>query len=126
MVAHEVMRQFMTQNHPPIHQGVLGVLALQKTRFMQLLEVKVIAEDTASPVEGDRFPTGVIEDTHRVDPERKHVRAFDEDRSKCVDTCAVLRDEVGPVRETLCEQQVDSTGESRDEVKIVARFFVAV
>lgn len=69
-----------------------------------MLEVEVVAENTSCPVERDGSPASVVEDAQCVDAESKNVGALDEHRGECVDSCAILCNERGPVSECLREK----------------------
>ena len=92
VVADQVMSQFVTENHPPIHQGVasVGSRALEQLFLVQLLEVEVIAEDAATPVESDGLSTGIVEDAESVSAQGEDSGAIDQDRGEHVDAAAIL------------------------------------
>src|SRR2546421_351800 len=78
VVANQIMRQLMTQNAPPIHQSIcpclstLSLTVLQELRFMQLLEIQIIAKYAPVTVKGDCFPAGFEKDIHAPYIERKN------------------------------------------------------
>lgn len=68
MVPDQIMRQLMAEDDPPVHNSIstVGSRTLQQGLFLQLLEIEVIAEDTACAVEGNGLAPGIVEDAQTV------------------------------------------------------------
>ena len=63
VIAHQIMRQFMTQYDPPVDKCI-RLATTGKRPLVQLLKVKVVTEDAAVAIESNRFPRRVEEDVH--------------------------------------------------------------
>lgn len=98
VVPNQVMRQLMTQNHPPIDNGVRGVSRLLQERLLlQRLEIEVIAEDTACTVECNCLAARVVEDTETVGPHGENGAGVKQDRRKEVEPRPIGGQEGGSV-----------------------------
>lgn len=93
VVSHKIVSQLVTQNHPPVHNRIspIGIRALKKSLFLQLLEVEVIAEDAARSVESDSLAAGIIEDAQARGKHREDRAAIQKDRCEQFDTISVIR-----------------------------------
>lgn len=52
---------------------------------MKRLKVEVIAEKASGPVEGDGFPTWVVENTEAIRTQRKHASALNQHGREYID-----------------------------------------
>jgi hypothetical protein len=73
VVPDQIMRQLMAKDHPPIHNSVstVGGGTLEQGLLLQLLEIEIVAEDTACPVKGDCLATWVVEDAEAISSHRE-------------------------------------------------------
>ena len=61
MIGNQIVSQFMTKNDPPVDQSIIdarlsfGWIAPQHIFLMQILEIKIVAKDTAIPIECNRL-----------------------------------------------------------------------